>query len=337
LNVAFDTPTALTVTNRHRRETSQALARALYAVSLQYAESWQRIEDEIDRVLLVYPDDPSRLLVTRELLDRELIAIAERLAVLIPTLQRDFVERALRHSRESLSLSLPSVVTAPPAAFAPFVGTNQAGARVPARLSDLSAKLSVKFGAVVATAVAVGIGAAHSPKRIARAIRSGIEARRESTDAPLVVRAFYAETHAASLHAYRETMRETIRQNGIREWRWLSSRNRRTCLACWAMDGQTFPTSTPMTPHPNCRCSIVAVTPLADQLFGQTGEEIFDRLPDDEKRAVMGAAKFRAYQAGTVTLRDFVGIADSPITGPAYVERSLKSILGDRAREFYRP
>lgn len=338
MSVVFDVSPVAAV-NRHRREVSRELARMLQSIDMEYAEIWGRIDQAIDRLVLVdVGSPPRRLLFLRETLPAELGALAVALSRSLPARQRQFIELAIRHSRESVSSELGRNASAPPvAAFEPFVGYGASGAPLPERFSTLASRLGEKYGGIIAATVAAAVAQNYTLRKTSTEIRSRIDARRETGDAPQTVRAFYSESHGGVLHAYRETSREVMRQNGVRQWRWVSSRNRRTCLACWAMDGRVFEIAEPMAAHPNCRCIAVPVGPNTDRFFPDTGEQAFERLPDADKAAIMGAAKFRAYREGAVSLADFVGVSTSPMTGPAYVERSLKSILGDDARTFYRP
>lgn len=163
-----------------------------------------------------------------------------------------------------------------------------------------------------------GIALGDNPNKIARRLR------------PYVVGARHrAETIARTevLRTYRNTMRERMKANdAITEWVWISARDSRTCAMCWAMHGQRFPTSTPMATHPNCRCSQGPV-PGFSLVEVRPGVDIFDDLDPIAQRAILGPAKFRAYQDGRIKLRDLVGYAEHPEWGPIRFERSLRSIL----------
>jgi hypothetical protein len=87
----------------------------------------------------------------------------------------------------------------------------------------------------------------------------------------------------------------------------------------------------------NCRCSPRPKT-LTYRDLGidaddppdgyETGKQWFESLPESEQRRFFGKAAWEAYKAGEVKLEDFIGIQQSKEWGPAYVERSLKDILG---------
>lgn len=121
----------------------------------------------------------------------------------------------------------------------------------------------------------------------------------------------------------------------------------RTCLACVALHGTRYPPGTVLDDHPNGRGVFVAkvegVPMPRQQRFanGQpvpanTGQEWWDALPDSDKFGVgRNGAAVRALQAGRISLDDMVGRKTLNLFGPIVYEKSLVSILGDEASEFY--
>ena len=148
--------------------------------------------------------------------------------------------------------------------------------------------------------------------------------------------------------AYQESLRETWRQNKeiTPKWIWRSGRTTTTCAVCWAMDGTEHDVEEPMGSHPSCRCSMVPAAISWDDLAAQfgiempegdfdppremTGPEAFDLLSDDEKRAVLGPGKFRAFNAGEIRLEDLVRERRSDDWGLSRSEGSLQGAK-DRA------
>ena len=53
-------------------------------------------------------------------------------------------------------------------------------------------------------------------------------------------------------------------------------------------------------------------------------------------RAFFGDGSWRAYQAGKVKLADFAGSAEDDVWGEMIQEMSLKALLGDAAKEYYK-
>jgi SPP1 gp7 family putative phage head morphogenesis protein len=136
--------------------------------------------------------------------------------------------------------------------------------------------------------------------------------------------------------AYRQATFNTYQDNGIEGYYWVSSKSRRTCLACLALDGQFFPMDRPQPSHVNCRCtSIPAIAPPKAR---QTGEQWFNQQPDEVQRQMMSGVAFDAFKAGKISLRDFVGRADSRKWGQAYYELSYKRAAnGDAKFPNYKP
>lgn len=152
------------------------------------------------------------------------------------------------------------------------------------------------------------------------------------------------------LRSYREASRAVYSANGVQRWRWMATLDERTCAACLALDGREFSINQPQQAHVNCRCTMVPVLPnmpaelrrraraedgRSYETFQGTGQEWFDRLPENRKIHIVGAAKYRALQAGEITLSDLVATRERPPFGEQYVEASLVSVLGERAFEYY--
>lgn len=74
-----------------------------------------------------------------------------------------------------------------------------------------------------------------------------------------------------------------------------------------------------------------------DDFAVESGEAWFDAQDERTKSLVLGKAGAKAYEAGAVTLRDFVGLKRSREWGDANYARSLKQVLGRKeAREWAR-
>jgi len=143
-----------------------------------------------------------------------------------------------------------------------------------------------------------------------------------------------------TLRSYREATRANYAANGIEEWEWLATLSDRTCLACLALDGQTFPIDQPMQSHVNCRCTMVPVLPFqvprvrrvqdgGGEFVGTAGEW-FGQLGGSTQRGMMGPGKFELFQQGH-GLMDFLGARDSQTFGVSFVERSIQDVLNGRS------
>ena len=110
----------------------------------------------------------------------------------------------------------------------------------------------------------------------------------------------------------------------------------RTCLSCIALHGTEIPVGQRVDDHHRGRCTslteVVGLPPK--QITG--GADWFNGLPEDRQRIIAGHANYEALQAGAVVLGDFVQEYQDQAFGTMVREASLKGILGDRARDFYR-
>lgn len=144
------------------------------------------------------------------------------------------------------------------------------------------------------------------------------------------LRVVRTETHRARREASRVVYSQT---GGISGWVWVCSLTPTSCGLCWAKHGTVHGLNEPMGTHPNCTCELAPFT-------GQdilTGAELFDALTDTEQDTALGAATARAYRAGAITLDELVGQRSDPEWGPVGAQRSLLSVLGADAAQFYRP
>lgn len=108
---------------------------------------------------------------------------------------------------------------------------------------------------------------------------------------------------------------------------------------CWAMHGTEHTLDERLDDHPNGRCSMIPWTKTWEELgftgISETrasvpkGVDLFERLPDADKKRILGKAGFRAYKEGAVKMEDFVGRKGSREWGTMRYARSLRDILGD--------
>lgn len=185
-----------------------------------------------------------------------------------------------------------------------------------------------------------GIAEGWNPLRIAR------EVRKTTTALP----AYQANNllRTAQLTSYRDGTALTQNANVgiIDQVVRISARDQRVCLACIAQSGDIIwdrerNGGTPISrinDHHQGRCtSVIIVRGRARTIT--TGLDWFASLPEDRQRLQSGfsasPAKWRAYQAGAVQLRDFVQEYRDPIFGEMVREASLQGVLGDDAKQYY--
>lgn len=207
---------------------------------------------------------------------------------------------------------------------------------------ELLASLAGEAAEEVAQEMTSAIARGQNPLVTARRVRSALST-------PL----YRAQTitRTETLRAYREATRETYQQsNVVDSWVWVAACDSRTCGACWALHGETFPTSEKMGTHPRCRCTMAPNTKPWSELTNlrqpgvqetnlaanmETGPELFAKLPESQQLAILGPSKFAAYTDGRISLSDLVQVDESSVWGTTRREKSLRAIIGDDEAKAY--
>lgn len=189
-----------------------------------------------------------------------------------------------------------------------------------------------RFGDGVADAVRAvllrGLVTGGGPLALARELRGVI------ADVPRHQAATLART--LQLTAYRDATAVHQAANGhlIERVIRIAALDDRTCLSCIALHGTEIPIGSRVDDHWNGRC--VAVSQVRGRpLAVQTGEDWLRGLPAERQQAIMGPAKFAAWQAGAVQLSEFVHRVTDPVFGNMVQEASLRGLLGEaRSRQY---
>ena len=212
----------------------------------------------------------------------------------------------------------------PAGAVQDLVGVLQDGSP----LRELLDELGPEASRAVRQALLTGVATGQHPTMIARQVRQELGGN--------LVRALtIARTEV--LRAYRESSRRAYDANSdvVRGWVWHSAANTRTCAFCWSMHGTIHSVDERMATHPRCRCTMVPVTRSwqdlgfdapAAAITPAVGTDLFEQLPEAQKRSILGPAKFAAYQEGAITLEDLRGFRRDPRWGLVGFERSLAAI-----------
>lgn len=145
-----------------------------------------------------------------------------------------------------------------------------------------------------------------------------------------------------TLRVYRETSKATYDANDdvLEGWTWQAHLDARTCIACALMDGTFHELGETLDGHPRCRCAMVPRTKSWDALgfpgledtrpVVPSGRAWVESQPPTVQRAMMGRAKFDAWQAGEISLDDMVAQHADPDWGTMRTERSLVAIREGR-------
>ena len=147
------------------------------------------------------------------------------------------------------------------------------------------------------------------------------------------------------LRSYRTASLRSYQANSdiMEGWVWHGARDSRECAFCWSQEWSLHGLIEPFASHPRCRCSPIGRTVGWEAILGEKGrgipdtrpkiekgEDLFEQLPDERKRAILGLAKFAAYQNGKLKLEDVAGFRRDKKWGPVGYERSLRDILGEK-------
>lgn len=251
----------------------------------------------------------------------EITALSRDAASLIESRQAEEVGRALRDSGTLMTAAAASggisatFTQLPTAALEYLVGTLADGSP----LMDLLATLPETARDDVRRALVAGLAEGAGPRIMAQRMRQALGGN--LTRALTIAR-------TESLRAYRSATLANFRANEdlVSGWIWTASASRRTCLACLALDGKFFPLTQPMRQHPNCRCSLRPALKGLPPLDGPRARQWFDQQPEAIQVEMMGKKAQAEYQAGRVTLDDFIGEARSARWGNSYYQRSLVKI-----------
>jgi SPP1 gp7 family putative phage head morphogenesis protein len=207
----------------------------------------------------------------------------------------------------------------PAAAVENLVGTLGNGSPLSTLLDQLprAGRAIVEQGLI--EAVALGIG----PAATARKIREGLGGN--------LMRALTI-SRTETLRAYRTASHQTYQANAdvVTGWVWRSSRSRRSCAACIALDGTFHPVTQPMRPHPRCRCTMI---PAVRGVTVDSGATWFRKQPAEVQREIVGTdAGYKALKSGDLKIEDLVGLQRSPLWGDSYVQIGVKRALAGEGR-----
>lgn len=197
-------------------------------------------------------------------------------------------------------------------------------------LSALLAELGPASAARVRESLLAGLALGTGTRQIAQQIRAAL-----GGNLSRAMRIARTET----MRAYRDATHESYKRNGdvLQGWTWVAGTGPRTCPVCWEMHGTVHPITEQLSSHPHCRCVAVPLTKSWAELgFSgvrdtrpkiERGDVLFRKLTPAEQRAILGKAKYEAWQRGEITLRDLVGYRVDPRWGPGRYERSLPDAL----------
>lgn len=137
-------------------------------------------------------------------------------------------------------------------------------------------------------------------------------------------------TRTVQLYAYREATRANYAANpgAVSGWYWMAELDSETCLSCVAQHGSLHPVEETLNDHHNGRCAMLpAVVGAEPPLAAGAGQAWFEDLSPNAQRAMMGAARFEAYQGGQFGFDALSATRTDEVYGPMRVEATLRELL----------
>lgn len=149
------------------------------------------------------------------------------------------------------------------------------------------------------SALVQGIARGYGAAQLAREMMDGAGMGLER--ALLIARTEMARTYRnASIMQYRES-------NVVRGFQRLVKKSH-ACMACLALDGETFAVEDDFYDHPRGNCNVIPLVKGVQNPSWQKGLEWFKALTPEEQRARMGAEKYDLWRSGQIRLSDFARV-----------------------------
>jgi hypothetical protein len=141
-------------------------------------------------------------------------------------------------------------------------------------------------------------------------------------------------SRTTQLYSARDATHEGYRANPdiVIGWMWISAKDKRTCVSCWANDGRIFPISQNLNDHHRGRCTPAPITRNSRWNVGYaTGPERFATLDEASQRAIFhNNALYEAWRKGEVDWSEMSEPYQNDIFGEMQRASSLASIVERR-------
>lgn len=179
--------------------------------------------------------------------------------------------------------------------------------------------------------VVIGMASSDNPEAVAK--------RMAKTYKDLGISRAHTIARTEMIRANREAQRQSFAENFtiVKGWVRVSAGDQKVCVVCWGLQGQVQDLAQVVPSHPNCRCTVVPVTPSYAELAGlpegafdepeplPTRDESFMMLSESERRNVLGPSRYRLWETGT-SLDSFGRVVQDPKWGPQAVVIPLKDL-----------
>lgn len=110
-------------------------------------------------------------------------------------------------------------------------------------------------------------------------------------------------------------------------WMWVSAADDRTCISCWSKHGQIFTLQQILNDHHRGRCTAVPVVKGTTwrESF-RSGPDLFQELPENTQRQIMGKSMHEAFTRGDVGWDEFSVPYENDIYGEMQRAATLKEL-----------
>jgi hypothetical protein len=163
-----------------------------------------------------------------------------------------------------------------------------------------------------------GTALGRNPRDVARDMRDGLS---QGLDRMLTI------ARSEQLRAYREATRSQYQASGlVQSYKRIAAFD--ACMACIALDGETYDVDVLLEVHPNDRCGMIPVVEGLPEIEYESAADRFAQLPEDEQRERMGDGAYDLWTSGQVSLSDFAVHTESDDWGPSIHTATLAELGG---------
>lgn len=307
---------------------------ALNRIIAAYGDLYQRLQDKIELLVRDIADGELSAAEVRNLnryksliddMSAELTKFGNYTETELSAQANAAIERAQKDARALVSATVngdAAIMAAfnrlPSNTIKQLLGFLQSDGPLFERLSKLGPETAKRVAQMILENVALG----KNPKAYAGAIRDALGIG--LSDALRM-------TRTVQMYAYREAARANYAANSdiIDGWIWYAELDESTCLSCIAQHGTVHDLSETLNDHHNGRCAALPHIAAFGNPVTEGGQAWFDALSEAEKKAMMGEAKYKAYQDGKFTFEQLSTAKEDAVYGQMRTEASLKELIGE--------
>lgn len=314
-------------------------AHSLKVVQTRLASIYQHIEEAAqngETVPVSWLYEQNRLTLLKDFILSQMQTYAHFVEQQVTNLQTHASSAGVQSAYEQLKAMTPKGITwtwgmPAPSAIVSMVGATSKGSPLRELFQGFGEEAAANVTNALVTAVTLG----HNPRVTAQSVQDALDISRSRA---LTI------CRTEQIRSYRMGNLATMQENSnaLDGWAWMASLSGRTCPACIAMNGTEHPLSEEMGSHPNCRCTMSPKTKSWEDILGPLGIDT-SNIPDtrpyipdgvdwfgeqnaDTQRAILGNAKYEAWQNGDFDFGDVVGTSHDPDWGKSIYVKSLKQL-----------